>query len=752
MKRTVEKVIAGRTLRIETGRVARQAGGAVLVRYGDTEVFVAATGAAARPDIDFFPLTVDYREKTSAAGKFPGGFIKREGRPSTKEILTCRLIDRPIRPLFPEEYRMDTAVMGLVLCADGQNDPDILAMIAASAALSISDIPFLGPLGAVRVGLIDDELILMPTSEQMKESQLDLVVAGTKDAVTMVEAGANELPEATVLDAIQYAHEVIQEIVALQDDLVSQSGKPKMELDPLPDHSDLYGQLESKYGSRFPEALSTEGKHSRKEAVKAVIEAALDEVSPEPEEGQDPDPNLPDRKLVKEQLRKLSEKAEREMILSGTRTDGRSHTDIRDIQVEVGVLPQQVHGSALFTRGETQALISVTLGTGDDQQIVDGLGEEYKERFMLHYNFPSYSVGETWANRGPKRREIGHGALAQRALLPVLPDADKFPYTLRINSDITESNGSSSMASVCGGALGLMDAGVKIRQPVAGIAMGLVKDGDRVAILSDILGSEDHNGDMDFKVAGTQFGITGLQMDIKITGVSAELMGQALEQAREGRIHILKEMLKGLERPREEISPFAPKMVRIKIDPEKIGLVIGPGGKMIKKIQEETRTKIEIEDDGTVTIWGNDVAGANDAESKIGAITEEIQAGRVYQGKVVSIKDFGCFVEVLPGQEGLIHVSELADGYVEKVSDIVSIGDMIPVKCLGTDNQGRVRLSKKAAENPDGGGDGDSGGDSGGRPPREGGGGRDRDRGGRGGGRPRRGGGQREGSRGGPRR
>ncbi|MEM7264085.1 MAG: polyribonucleotide nucleotidyltransferase, partial [Planctomycetota bacterium] len=482
---SVEREIAGRTLRIETGKIAKQANGAVMVRYGDTQVFVAVCAATARPDIDFFPLTVDYREKTSAAGKFPGGFIKREGRPSTKEILTCRLIDRPIRPLFPDEYDWDTQVAASVFAFDQENDPDILAVVAASTALSVSDVPFLGPIGAVRVGLIKDELVVNPTIEQLESSDLELVVAGTKDAVTMVESGANEISEEKILEAIELGPSVIRELCELQEELMGQCGQEKIELEPGPDHSELRGSLKDKYFGGLTEALRTEGKHARKNACKAVITAALDEVSPEPEDGAEPNPDLPDRKLVKTLLGSVSDEAEREMILGGTRTDGRSHTDIRDITIEAGVLPRQVHGSALFTRGETQSIVSATLGTTRDQQIVDGLSEEYRERFMLHYNFPSYCVGETWPNRGPKRREIGHGALAQRALTPVLPDEDKFPYTIRLISDITESNGSSSMASVCGGTMALMDAGVKIRQPVAGIAMGLIKEGDRVAILSD---------------------------------------------------------------------------------------------------------------------------------------------------------------------------------------------------------------------------------------------------------------------------
>ncbi|HVR74651.1 MAG TPA: polyribonucleotide nucleotidyltransferase [Planctomycetota bacterium] len=698
MIRKVEKVIGGRTLSIETGRMARQASGAAVVRYADTVVFCAVTVAPPRENVDFFPLTVDYREKTSAAGKFPGGFMKREGRPTNKEILTARLMDRPLRPLFPENFVMDTSVQSMVLSADQQNDPDVLAMIASSASLAVSEIPFFGPTGAVRIGLIDGQYVVNPTQAELKESSLDLVVSGTRDAVTMVEAGANEVSEDVMLKAITRAHEVIREIIALQDDLVRQCGKPKMELEPPPDHSALRGDLKAKYYRPLSAALRTPGKHTRNAAVKAVVDAALDEVAPvvEPAPLVLP-PGAIERSLAKSILRHLSEEAEREMILEGTRTDGRDYKTVRDIVIEVGTLPR-VHGSALFTRGETQALVIVTLGTGDDEQIVDGLLEEYSEKFMLHYNFPSFSVGEAWPNRGPKRREIGHGALAGRAIKSVMPSEDKFPYTVRVISDVLESNGSSSMATVCGGTMALMDAGVQLRQPVAGIAMGLVKEGDRVAILSDILGSEDHNGDMDFKVAGTQRGITALQMDMKVTGISEDIFRQALEQAREGRIHILREMLKVLQRPREEISPHAPKIIQIRIDPEKIGIVIGPGGKMIKKIQEETGSRIEIEDDGTVKIWGTSLESAQGARQRIEALTEEVKQGRVYQGKVVSIKDFGCFVEVLPGQEGLVHVSELGDGFVQKVSDVVKIGDIIPVKCLGIDKQGRIKLSKKAAE------------------------------------------------------
>ena len=694
MKMVVDTVIGGRTLSIETGAVARQAHGAVIVRYADTMVFCAVTVADPREGIDFFPLMVDYREKTSAAGKFPGGFIKREGRPTTKEILTCRLIDRPIRPLFPDGFKMDTSVAVSVLSADQDNDPDILAMIASSAALAVSEVPFNGPTGSVRIGRINDEFVVNPTSEELKTTTLDLVVSGTRDAVVMVEAAAHELSEDVILEAIDLAHGVIRDVVKLQEDLVGRCGKPKMAVEPPADHSALLNDLRSKYYNQLEPALRTEGKHTRKYAVKEVVSKALDEVAPEVES---PAPDALDRGLVKQLLVKLSEEAERNMIVSGKRTDGRSFTDIRDISIEVGLLPR-THGSSLFTRGETQALVSVTLGTGDDEQRVDGLGAEHSEKFMLHYNFPSFCVGETWANRGPKRREIGHGNLAARALLSVLPPEEVFPYTVRVISDITESNGSSSMASVCGGTMALMDAGVKIRQPVAGIAMGLVKEGDEVCVLSDILGSEDHNGDMDFKVAGTQFGITALQMDIKVAGISRDILSTALGQAKEGRLEILRTMLRVMQRPREEISEYAPKIILIKIDPEKIGIVIGPGGKMIKKIQEETQSKIEIEDDGTVKVWGTSLSSARGARERIEALVEEVKAGNTYEGRVVAIKDFGCFVEVLPGQEGLVHVSELSQGFVDKVADVVSIGDRVRVKCLGIDNQGRIKLSKKAVE------------------------------------------------------
>jgi polyribonucleotide nucleotidyltransferase len=679
------------------GRMARQANGSATVRLGDTVIFAAVTAAELREGFDFFPLTVDYREKTYAAGKFPGGFIKREGRPTTKEILTMRLIDRPLRPLFPDHLRKDVLIQTMVLSYDQQNDPDVLAMIGASAALAVSDIPYGGPTGSVRVGLVDGQYVVMPTLADLQKSELDLVVSGSKDAVLMVECSAKELSEEAMVNAISKAHEVIREIVGLQESLIRQCGKQKMEVELPPDDGGLGRRLREAYFERLKQATTTEGKHTRKEALDAIVEEAVNAVSPPVEAPALPPPGTPDPKTVKTAMHDLIREAERALIVSGVRADRRGMRDIRQIAIEVGVLPR-THGSALFTRGETQALVVATLGTGQDEQIVDGLAEEYSEKFMLHYNFPSFSVGETWPNRGPKRREIGHGNLARRALEAVVPPPEKFPYTIRLVSDIMESNGSSSMATVCGGTLSLMDAGVKIRQPVAGIAMGLIKEGDEVRILSDILGSEDHHGDMDFKVAGTQRGITALQMDIKIAGISDAILRQALEQAREGRIHVLREMLKALDRPREDISQYAPKVIRMTIDPEKIGIVIGPGGKMIKKIQEETHSTIEIEDDGTVIIWGSSLVSARGAQERIEALTEEVKPGRTYKGRVVSIKDFGCFVEVLPGQEGLVHVSELGQGFVQKVSDVVSIGDVITVKCLGVDNQGRIKLSKKAAE------------------------------------------------------
>lgn len=752
MRHIVEREIGGRTLSIETGLIAKQASGAVLVKYAGTAVFGAVTAGPPPAHLDFFPMTVDYREKAYAAGKVPGGFFKREGRPTTKEILTARLVDRPIRPLFPDGFRMDLSINLMAVSADKENDPDMLALVAASAALALSEVPCMGPVGGVRIGgkveshtQLVDGFEINPTHEQRDEGSFDLVIAGTKDAVTMVEAGADEVDERVLLDAIEEGHRVIRTVCEMIDELVSLAGKPKLVFEPPEPNEELDRKVHDMSYDKVMQAIQTRGKMNRKVAEGAVRDEVLETLCPDTDDeaalAAQPDP-----KEVKSAFETVKKKAERQLIVGRKiRSDGRQGHDIRDINTDFGLLPA-VHGCALFTRGETQALVTVTLGTGRDDQIIDGLQDEQREAFMLHYNFPAYCVGETWPNRGPKRREIGHGNLAQRALRPVLPPSDDFPYTIRIVSEITESNGSSSMASVCGGTLAMMDAGIRIKQPVAGIAMGLIREGDEFVVLSDILGSEDHNGDMDFKVAGTQRGVTALQMDIKIDGVDRGIMEQALTQAKDGRVHILREMLSDLNRPREEMHPSAPKVFRIRINPEKIGIVIGPGGKMIKGIQEETRTTIEIEDDGTVTIWGQDQAGAGAARQKIEMLTEDVQEGRTYDGKVVSVKDFGCFVEVMPGQEGLLHISELSDGFVENVSEHVSRGDEIRVKVIGIDPQGRIRLSHKAVLIDEGAAVADGGGDA----PRE----RSESRGeGRegGGGRPRGGGGG-GGGRGGPRR
>jgi polyribonucleotide nucleotidyltransferase len=701
------RVIGGRTLSIESGLMAKQADGSVVVRYGDTMVLVAVVRADPRPGIDFFPLTVDYREKTYAAGKIPGGFFKREGRPTTKETLTCRVIDRPIRPLFPEGYHDEVQVSANVLSADQQNDPDMLALVGASAALAISNIPFLGPLGAVRIGMIEDRLVVNPTEQELQSSRLDLIVAGTRDAITMVECGAKEVTEDVMVEALRQAHVQIKEIVALVDELVARCGQPKLEVAPVTiEDSSLYHDVKGRYWNDFVQALVTPTKHARRTAVKAVKERAATEMIPADDE------EAPEKKKeLKAVFEQLEYRAIRELIVKQRRrVDGRDLVTVRPITCQVGLLPR-AHGSALFTRGETQAVVAATLGTQIDEQIVDGLNEEYKKKFMLHYNFPHFSVGEAGPIRGPGRREIGHGALAERSLEQVLPNEQDFPYTVRVVSDILESNGSSSMATVCGGTLAMMDAGVKIRSMVAGVAMGLVKEGDEVCILTDILGDEDHHGDMDFKVAGTEAGITGLQMDIKIAGLSDQIMKQALEQARVARLHVLGEMKKILDRPRDAISVYAPKMVLIKINPEKIGMLIGPGGKNVRKIQEDTGAVIEIDDDGTVRISSTAEESVRRAREYVEALTKEVEVGQVYKGKVIQVKDFGAFIEILPGQEGLCHVSELSDKYVENVTDVVKIGDELDVKVILVDDSGRIKLSHKALMKPaDGQAPGGSGG------------------------------------------
>ncbi|HBP23333.1 MAG TPA: polyribonucleotide nucleotidyltransferase [Planctomycetes bacterium] len=688
--------LGGKTLTIETGRIARQAHGSVTIQYGETVVLVTAATGPSRPGQSFFPLTVDYRESTTAAGKFPGGFFKREGRPSTKEILAARCIDRPIRPLFPDGFMDDVMISCLVWSFDNEHDPDVLAMIGASAALSISEIPWAGPIGACRVGRVEGKLVINPTYEQREESDLDLVMAASKDAITMVEAGADELAEDEMIDALFAGHEACTVAAKLIDELVEKVGPiQKQEWTPPAENEELKAKVFG-YLDKVMEVSNTPGKHNRKAAISKVRDQVIEELTAGIEDEAELKATTSE---IKGFYEKLSKQAIRQRILQHkVRDDGRDSKTVRPIHIEVGVMPR-THGSVLFTRGETQAMVSLTLGSVMDDQRVEGLTEPTRKKFMLHYNFPSYCVGEAWPNRGPKRREIGHGALAERSLQPLVPPFEEFPYTIRIRSDITESNGSSSMASVCGGTLAMMDGGVRIRRPVAGIAMGLISEGDTNVILSDILGSEDHAGDMDFKVAGTQKGITALQMDIKIDGLTRELMSEALEQAREGRIHILKEMLSALQAPREDLSDWAPKIVQVPIDVEKIGALIGPGGSVIRKLQEETNTKIGVEEDKALAvISGGPDAKIEMAEQLVRALTSTPEVGARYTGRVVSIRDFGCFVELMPGLEALCHVSELSTGYVESVEDVVSMDQEIEVEVINVDQQGRLKVSKKAVD------------------------------------------------------
>jgi len=698
MKQRVERQIGEQVLFIETGFLAKQAAGSVLVGYGETRVLVAAATGAPRPGIDFFPLTCDYRERVAAAGKFPGGFLKREGRPTMKEILTSRLMDRPIRPLFPEGFFDEVQVQAQVLASDRQNDPDILGMVGASAALCISPLPFRGPLGSVRIAQVNGQFIPFPTQDQLEESDLDLVVSGSPTAILMIEGFAREMPEDRMLEALAEAHRHIRTICEMQDELVRKAGKPKKEY-VLADYSGLRDRLTRGYFAELRAAKAIAGKHDRGQAVKALRERAKAEIAPsEPaataKAGDAGGFSDTDFAHV---WHALEEQAVRENILDGKRPDGRDYSSLRPIHCDVDLLPR-VHGSALFQRGETQALITITLGTGKDEQRVDGLVDEYSKKFMLDYYFPSYSVGEVRPIRGPGRREIGHGALAERSVKPVLPDPDVFPYTIRVISDILESNGSSSMASVCGATLGLMAAGVPISNPVAGISVGLVKQTEQKwVLLTDIIGDEDHYGDMDFKIAGSHQGITGIQLDLKIDGISPAIIEATLRQSREARLEILRNMLSAIRRPREEISPWAPRLLRTRIDPEKIGLLIGPGGKTIRAIQESSGASIEVEDDGTVTVASHDAEGAMAAMAKIEALTASIQIGRIYEGRVTSVKDFGAFVELVPGKDGLCHVSELSDEYVSSVADVCRVGDIMRVKVIAVDDQDRVKLSRKAA-------------------------------------------------------
>ncbi len=689
----VEREIGGRILSIETGKVAKQADGAVIVRYGETVVIVSAQGAPPRfEDIDFFPLSVDYRERHSAAGKFPGGFIKREGRPSTKEILTARKIDRPIRPLFTEGYNNEVQIMALVLSADGENDPDLLAMIGASAALHISSMPFQGPIAACRVGYIDNQFVVNPTHEQLEQSQMDLMVGSHSTEINMIELHGNEVSEELLAQGVDVGQAEAVKICQMIDELRALAGKDKVPYEVESDE-ELYKKVEAYAGDRMYELKQVKEKTARSQAIDELRDYVYQRFCPEDPDAKD----VYDKKMVKEVFYKLEKKTVRKLLLEGVRPDGRGYGEIRPIDCEIDILPR-THGSALFTRGQTQVLSTVTLGTSRDAQIIDGLLDEYAESFTLHYNFPPYSVGEVRPARGPGRREIGHGALAQKALEPVRPSEDEFAYTIRITSDITESNGSSSMASVCGGSLALMDAGVPMKAPVAGISIGMVSEGQRFELLTDIVGEEDFFGDMDFKVAGTKDGITAIHLDIKAEGLPREVMVKALEQAKEARLKILETMNRVIDEPRPKISKHAPKLISMQIDPELIGKVIGPGGKMIKRIQEETDTTVEIEDDGTVYI--SCVGGDNhlEAKSMIESLTATPEVGKIYsKSKVVSVKDFGVFVEVLPGIEGLCHISELSDEYIKKVEQVCKIGDIIPVKLLNIDDQGRLRLSRKAA-------------------------------------------------------
>jgi len=691
----VEKQIGQNSLVLETGKIAKQADAAVVVTYGDTMVLAAVTSAPpfGDKDVDYFPLSVEYREKLSAAGKFPGGFMKREGRPSTKEIITARLIDRPLRPLFPDGYFNEVQIVVTVISADQQNDPDVLGMIGASAALSISKVPFQGPIGAVRLSRIDGKFEINPAHGQREKSDFNLILTGRRDAINMIEVDAKQVSEDVVAEGIQLAHQSIKAICDLIDELVAKCGQEK-EVPEIEWDQQLADEIAEKYSDDFGQAFGIKSKSERNEALKAIVEKAEAIYCTVPQGG---DEARCSKSLFNRILYNVQRKVVRQLILDGKRPDGRGYTEIRPVTCEVGLLPRS-HGSSLFTRGETQALTSVTLGTGRDEQIVDGLLEEYGQKFMLHYNFPPYSVGEVKPIRGPGRREIGHGALAEKALEKVRPNVDNFAYIIKIVSDITESNGSSSMAAVCGGTLALMDAGVPIDKPVAGVSIGMVKEDDKHVLLTDIIGDEDYFGDMDFKVAGTKTGITAIQLDIKAASLPHEIMVEALEMARQARLAMLDIMNQTISASRPELSKYAPKLTSIEIDPELIGKIIGPGGKVIKGIQEKTNTKIEIEEDGTVYISCVGGDGHLEAKRIIQAMTEPPTVGRVYpNARVVSVKDFGAFVEILPGIEGLCHISELADGFVKSVENICKVGDEIPVKLLAIDEQGRFKLSRKAA-------------------------------------------------------
>lgn len=690
MEKHIEMQLGGRPLRLETGRLAKQANAAVTVRYGETVVLCTVTASSEPKDLDFFPLTVNYEERLYSVGKIPGGFIKREGRPSEKAILASRLTDRPIRPLFPEGFRNDVQIVNLVMSVDQDCTPEIAAMIGTSAALSISDVPFNGPIGGVAVGRVDGKFVINPTVAEEEQSDMYLVVAGTKDAIMMVEAEANEVPEETMLEAIMFGHEEIKKIVAIQEQFVEMAGKPKMEVVLHSVDENVNRDVRAFAQERLVEAVKIAEKHARQEAIDAINEEAMAHFEQQyidtPELMKDVKEVLYD--IVKEEVRRL-------ITHDKVRPDGRRLDEIRPIECDISLLPR-THGSGLFTRGQTQALSVCTLGALGDVQILDGLDLEESKRFMHHYNFPPFSVGEARPLRAPGRREIGHGALGERALMKVIPSEAEFPYTIRLVSEVLESNGSTSQASICASTLAMMDAGVPIKAPVAGIAMGLIKDGQHVSILTDIQGMEDHLGDMDFKVAGTSEGVTAIQMDIKIDGIDRQILADALRQAKEGRMFILSKMLERIQKPKPNLSPYAPKIVTMQINPDKIRDVIGAGGKIINKIIEETGVKIDIEQDGRVYIASANEEMNEKARSIIEGIVREVVVGEIYVGTVKRIEKFGAFVEILPGKEGLVHISQLSTERVGKVEDVVAIGDSVTVKVTEIDQQGRINLSRKA--------------------------------------------------------
>ncbi|UCE05986.1 MAG: polyribonucleotide nucleotidyltransferase [bacterium] len=683
-----EMTLGGRQLSIETGRLAKQANGAAVVQFEHT-VVLATVVASKKPleDIDFFPLSVEYREKAYAAGKIPGGYIKREGRPSDNEILSSRIIDRPIRPLFPDNFRNEIQIIIMVLSADRENDPDVLGLIGASAALSISDIPFMGPVGAVRIGRIQGEFAVNPTYDELEESDIDLVIAGTEDSIVMVEGESREISEEDMLAALEFGHKQIKETVALQKELMAECSKPKMEIVVEDPNENLIKEIHQIAEPRMHEIIYIQDKSERSIALSELIEELQTSL-----EEQFPESTL----VIKEEVEKIQKNLVRSMIMEDNkRLDGRKPEEIRPITCEIGLLPR-THGSALFTRGQTQALAVTTLGTKMDEQKMDALEGEFYKSYMLHYNFPPFSVGEVRPIRGPGRREIGHGNLAERAIKNIIPSDTIFPYTIRIVSDILESNGSSSMATVCAGSLSLMDAGVPIKEAVAGIAMGLVKEGDRYVVLSDILGDEDYLGDMDFKVAGTNSGINAFQMDIKVKGISLDILREALDQAKHGRLHILNAMNQTIEKPRAELSNYAPRILTFKVDNEFIGLIIGPGGKTIRDIIEKTEVAIDISDEGIVTIASVDPENGLRAKAMIDNLIRQPEVGMVYTGKVKKITNYGAFVEILPGKEGLLHISQIEHRRIDRVEDVLKIGDEVQVKILKIDEQGKIDLSRKA--------------------------------------------------------